>query len=95
MEVIIAIAIIIILAVLIIISLDRARTISRDSQRIIDLNNISEALELFKSSGAIDYCTERMNYYTKAAEDSLSKLDVSEAREDLTELSDFIIKREF
>ncbi len=75
----------------------------REKSRLLEIvsskNNsnreIDEALELFKSSGALNYCSERMNYYTKAAGDSLSKLEDTEARKDLTALSDFIIKRDF
>jgi len=65
------------------------------SQRNNTKKEINDAIELFKESGAIEYCTQMMNNYAEMARNSILNLKKSKARDDLLDLSDFIIKREF
>ena len=56
---------------------------------------LKAAIDVLKRTGAIDYVTERARGLVAQAKSKLKVLPDSKAREVLSELADFIIKREF
>lgn len=55
--------------------------------------DIETAIRIFNESRALDYAREMGERYIQSARKSIEKLPESEAREDLLEIGDFIIKR--
>lgn len=70
--------------------------------RLLDILNkkektrgdISEAIDLIKGSGAIDYCRNKAQQLNKSAKESIKSLPENEAKKILLELSDFVVTRE-
>lgn len=71
---------------------------SKKLKEIISANTdsqemISEAIEIMKRNGSLEYAKEKAEEFTKKAVDCLEKLPESEEKESLYELAEYMLKR--
>ena len=56
---------------------------------------VERAIELLYECGAVDYCENKVHQLIKNAHQALKKIPDSESRDDLGDIADFVVQREF
>ena len=56
-------------------------------------NNLNEIVSFVKSKGGLDYATKKMHEFANKAHNILTKFEDGEAKESLTQLTNFIVNR--
>lgn len=74
---------------------DAKRLSSVLGSKAIDDKKIGEVMSLIKKSGSVDYVKGRVEDFSKNAKKALKALKPSGARDVLTELADYLIRREY
>ncbi len=63
------------------------------NKKNMDLKKVKELIEMAKTSGGIDYATEKMHFYKTKSLDILNQFDDCPAKDSLIELAKFSIER--